>query len=245
MGRRIDCYFDLASFYSYVGFLDLQRNRDLLASHGVEVEYHPILLGAVNHATGNKPPATLPAKAKYGMFDLRRAIARVGNPPVQMPEDFFGHAVTVVPLRAMHYIKQHYPSATFETVVLYLFDQYWAPPNVNLTKLPAVAKALSEVPVDFRGHGTASGGKLLFTPADVEAIIQGATSQEIKDALKASTQEALDHGAFGAPWLWVTNSKGVSEPFFGSDRFHFVFKYLELPFQEIALLAPGQGESKL
>jgi glutathione S-transferase kappa 1 len=62
----------------------------------------------------------------------------------------------------------------------------------------------------------------------------------MKDLLTATTQEALDRGAFGAPWLWVTNEEGKSEPFFGSDRFHFVYQYLGLPFQDITLLAPGE-----
>jgi glutathione S-transferase kappa 1 len=59
----------------------------------------------------------------------------------------------------------------------------------------------------------------LFSTADVERIVQGASSQELKDALKRTTQQAVDRGAFGAPWLWVRNRQGKEEPFFGSDRF--------------------------
>ena len=42
--------------------------------------------------------------------------------------------------------------------------------------------------------------------------------QEYKDHVKGVVVEALSRGAFGAPWLWVTDSKGRSQPFFGSDR---------------------------
>lgn len=45
-----------------------------------------------------------------------------------------------------------------------------------------------------------------------------ATTQEVKDLLTAATGEALERGAFGAPWLWVTDGEGRGEPFFGSDR---------------------------
>ncbi|KAG5976931.1 hypothetical protein E4U55_007148 [Claviceps digitariae] len=37
-GGRIDCYLDIASLYSYIGFEDLWPNLDKLAGHGVEVE---------------------------------------------------------------------------------------------------------------------------------------------------------------------------------------------------------------
>lgn len=46
-----------------------------------------------------------------------------------------------------------------------------------------------------------------------------AETKEWKDKLLANTQEALDQGAFGAPWFWVRNAEGKEEPFFGSDRY--------------------------
>ena len=125
----------------------------------------------------------------------------------------------IQPLRALHYVKRNYPRDVFQKTMLYFFDLYWSPPNVNLTKPPAVIKALSELQADYKGHGTSKNNKPLFTPSDVEAIVKGATSQEYKDALKTTTEEALERGAFGAPWLWVTNSAGEAEPFFGSDRY--------------------------
>ncbi|KAK1756164.1 hypothetical protein QBC47DRAFT_401062 [Echria macrotheca] len=79
MGRRIDCYIDIASFYSYLAFLEIQRNRDLLSSHSVHVEFHPVLLGGINVGSGNKPPWTNPVKAAYLVFDAQRATARFPN----------------------------------------------------------------------------------------------------------------------------------------------------------------------
>jgi glutathione S-transferase kappa 1 len=101
-----------------------------------------------------------------------------------------------------------------------LFHAFWAPPHVDLTKAPNVVKVLSEAPADFTVEGppSRSSGRL-FRAEDVDAIAKGMASPEIKDALRATTQQALDQGAFGAPWMWVTNSAGVTEPFFGSDRY--------------------------
>ena len=151
------------------------------------------------------------------------------------------------PLRALHYIQRNFSADTYITTFHYLFYRYWTPENADLRNADVLRSVLREAPAGF--HGKASQGSAaqpLFTAADVDAILAGATSQAAKDQLTAATKEAVDRGAYGAPWLWVTNDAGVGEPFFGSDRFHFVYKFLGLPYQDIALLdAPAAGGSKL
>ncbi|KAK0623015.1 thioredoxin-like protein [Immersiella caudata] len=249
MGGRIDCYVDICSFYSYIIFLDILQNRSLLKSHSVTVEFHPILLGAINAGSGNKPPWALPAKAIYGLYEGRRVLGRFPLVPIQFPADLMSVSLTVLPLRALHFIKRTYPDPeVFTTTLHYFFHSFWAPPNVNMTRPENVAKALSEVPAVFNGIsvGSAASDRRLFSKQEVEAIMNGAGFQEMKDLLKETTQRALDQGAFGAPWLWATNDAGVSEPFFGSDRFHFVYKFLGLPYQDVALLPPtDENKAKL
>jgi glutathione S-transferase kappa 1 len=131
-------------------------------------------------------------------------------------------SLTVLPLRALHFIKRTYPDPdVFTTTLHYFFHSFWAPPNINMTRPENVVKALSEVPVGFgvKRVGSGAGDRKLFSKQEVEAIMNGAGSQEMKDLLKGTTQRALDQGAFGAPWLWVTNDARESEPFFGSDRY--------------------------
>lgn len=53
---------------------------------------------------------------------------------------------------------------------------------------------------------------------EVEGIMKGANTPEIKQELLDVTKKALDSGAFGCPWFEVTSEEGVKEPFFGSDR---------------------------
>lgn len=78
---------------------------------------------------------------------------------------------------------------------------------------------LAEIPAGFQGaESPGGGGRKLFAAGQVDAIVKGATSQQMKDALREATQQALDRGAFGAPWIWAANGKGDEEPFFGSDR---------------------------
>lgn len=199
-----------------------------------------VIIIQLTHLAGNKPPWTLPAKAEYGTFDARRSSARAGKPGITTPESFMERSMTVGPLRALHFIKANYPDATYQTAWHWFLHCFWEPPNLNLTKPDVLAKVVADAPKKY--PPPASGGKTqekLFSEADVKKILQGAGSQEIKDSVKAKTQEAIDHGAFGAPWFWVVNEHGKGEPFFGSDRFHFIYEYLGVPYQDIAILPPG------
>lgn len=161
---------------------------------------------------GNTPPWTNETKAKYLKYDSRRAANRVGLFNLQSPPDLMAVSHTISPLRALHYIKANYPQATFLAAFESLFVAFWTPPNVNLIpeeNLRAVLQGASEKPGK-------SDGKKLFTEEEVEKIMQ--SRGKMKDVLLATTKRAVDLGAFGAPWVWVTNAKGEQEPFFGSDR---------------------------
>ncbi|TLD33293.1 hypothetical protein PspLS_00482 [Pyricularia sp. CBS 133598] len=236
---KIQCYLDIASYFSYIAFADLLSNLDLLADHGIEVEFVPVLIAGINTKSGNKPPWTLQAKAKYLRHDSERATARVGKTGIAFPKDFLSMALTVLPQRAMHYIMRKYSPKQYQTAMHYLFHVFWTPPHKNLTKEEVLREALGSVPSDFPGQGAP-----MFTSQEVEDIIKAAGTQEYKDALTRSTDEAVAKGAFGAPWIWVANASGAEEPFFGSDRFNHIYKFLDLPFRDIELLPPSK-ESKI
>lgn len=75
-----------------------------------------------------------------------------------------------------------------------------------------------------------------FSGTEVEEILAAAASPEIKHELTATTERVVKElGAFGCPWFWVTNGEGKSEPFFGSDHFHFMWDFLELPHEDLRL----------
>ncbi len=70
--------------------------------------------------------------------------------------------------------------------------------------------------------------------------------QEWKDALSSNTKKVLDQGAFGAPWMWVRNHEEKEEPFFGADRFHFMWEFLGLKWRDIEIIPKEETEkSKL
>ncbi len=77
----------------------------------------------------------------------------------------------------------------------------------------------------------------VFSDTEVADIIAGAARPEIKQELTATTERVVKElGAFGCPWFWVSDGKGRQEPFFGSDRFHFMWDYLGLSHRDLELV---------
>ncbi|KAF5661545.1 glutathione s-transferase kappa 1 [Fusarium heterosporum] len=233
MGGRIDCYLDIVSFYSHVGYAELRSNMDKLAAHGVEVNFIPIFLGGIMNSSGNKPPWVLPAKGKYLSKDSRRSAERLSVPYQGSPPNLLAIAKTISPLRALHFIKENYPESTFLAAIRVLFYKIWLPPHANLAEDDVLIAALKEATDELDG----GSGKTLFSDEDVERIMKARES--MKGKLQEATNEALKLGAFGAPWLIATRADGKSEAFFGSDRFHHIYRFLGVPFKDIEILPPS------
>ena len=81
----------------------------------------------------------------------------------------------------------------------------------------------------------------VLSEKEVEMVLQRGKEQEAKDKLQENTKKALELGAFGAPWMFVTNKQGKSQPFFGSDRFHFMWEFLGLPWEDVKIKEGGEG----
>lgn len=83
----------------------------------------------------------------------------------------------------------------------------------------------------------------VFNNQEAEEVIKAAQTPEIKQALNDVTKHAVENlGAFGCPWFWVHDGKGKEEPFFGSDRFHYMWDYLEIPHRNLEILDPVSGK---
>ncbi|RFU26215.1 hypothetical protein B7463_g10113, partial [Scytalidium lignicola] len=190
--------------------------------------FYPIFLGGVNVGSGNKPPWTLPAKKQYGNFETARAKKYFGLTDMETPEWF--PPLSLLPQRALCYIKANFSNEIFENTLLAIFKSVWIPPHKNITIPALMIEMLKETG--------------LFSEKEVEEIMQAVQQKEWKDKLTANTQKVLDQGAFGAPWFMVTNGKGIAEPFFGSDRFHHMWEFLEIPWQDIAIIPKDQENNR-
>lgn len=142
---------------------------------------------------------------------------------------------SITALRALHFIRANHPPTTFLTAFRYLSHVFFTPPHANLSKAEGLAEALRSCPAVFDGIGE-GGTEKLFEGRQVEEIMEGAASAEMKESVKRETAEALEKGAFGAPWMVVRNGAGEEVTFFGSDRFLYVYEHLGLPVRGVEIL---------
>ncbi|KAF2208166.1 hypothetical protein CERZMDRAFT_49830 [Cercospora zeae-maydis SCOH1-5] len=237
-GGRIDVYLDCNSPYSYFTHMHLRRIRPQLAKHHITISMHPIFLGGINVGSGNKPPWTLPAKAAMSTFDNGRAkkYFKVPEPERMSPPSFFP-IMSLLPMRAMLFIREELCDVEgnvddrekYERAFGELWDMLWRE-HLDISKPEVLQMCL---------------GRHLGKEA-AERAVKAAKEEKWKKMLTEETGKLVAKGAFGAPWFTVRNAEGVEEPFFGSDRFAYMYQFLNVPFRNIEILPPGgEKDAKL
>ncbi|WP_395505196.1 2-hydroxychromene-2-carboxylate isomerase [Ectopseudomonas hydrolytica] len=191
MSKTVEFFFDLGSPASYLAHTQLPA---LCRDSGATLVYRPMLLGAVFQATGNASPAMIPAKGRYMLRDLARFAERYGV-PMRFNPHFPINTLTL--MRLLVAVQLHQPEH-FDDALQALFQAIWVD-GVNMGDPAKVTEVL-----------TAAG-------FDAQALQAQIAEQQVKDALKASTEEAVKRGVFGAPTCFVDG-----EMFFGQDRLEFV-----------------------
>ena len=195
MSKTVEFFFDLGSPSTYLAWTQLPA---LCAKAGAQLQYRPMLLGGVFQATGNASPIEIPAKGRYTMIDFQRFARRYGV-PLEFNPYFPINTLTL--MRGAIGIQMRQPER-FEAYLASVFKAFWQDKR-NLGD-PAVLAAT----LDAAGF-------------DPQALLALVGDQEVKDALKAATEEAVKRGVFGAPTFFVGN-----EMFFGQDRLDFVAEAL-------------------
>lgn len=195
MSKTVEFFFDLGSPTSYLAYTQLPK---ICAQTGSQLIYQPMLLGGVFKATGNASPISVPAKGRYTLQDLARYARRY-----EVPLAFNPHFPinTLLLMRAVTGMQLRHPQQ-FVAFIDCLFRALWVEKR-NLNDQATVAAVLSE------------GG---FDPLEVLALTN---DEEVKNALKDKTEQALQRGVFGAPSMFVDN-----QLFFGQDRLDFVLEAL-------------------
>jgi 2-hydroxychromene-2-carboxylate isomerase len=61
-------------------------------------------------------------------------------------------------------------------------------------------------------------------------LIEKSNSAAVKQAYSEATNEAIQSGAFGVPWI-VANVDGKEYKLFGTDRLHILFNICNVPFK--------------
>ena len=191
MNKVVEFFFDVGSPTTYLAWTQLPA---LCAQAGASLVYRPTLLGGVFQATGNASPATVAAKGRHMNDDMARFAKRYGVPLVVNPH-FPINTLTL--MRGATGVQLRLPTR-FDAYLRGVFKAMWVD-GLNLNDPAVAAKALVDAG---------------FDPAEVMAL---AADAEVKAALRATTEEAVARGAFGAPTMFVGDAM-----FFGQDRLDFV-----------------------
>jgi 2-hydroxychromene-2-carboxylate isomerase len=191
MKQTVEFYFDVGSPAAYLAWTQMLR---LAAETGAGIDYKPMLLGGVFQATGNKSPMEVPAKGRYVMSDLQRFAQRYQVPFSQNP--FF--PVNTLTLMRMATGVQMQDSSRLAAFVDPVYRAIWVEAR-NMNE-PATVAAVLE----------AAG-------FDASAITALAAEPQVKERLKAITQDAVARGVFGAPTFFVNG-----QMYWGQDRLDFV-----------------------
>lgn len=198
MAARVECFFDVGSPASYLAWTQLPA---LCAEAGAELQWRPMLLGGVFQATGNASPAAVPAKGRYMNADLARFAARYGVPFVLNP---FFPINTLLLMRAIIGTQMREPERA-PALLAAVFEAMWVQGR-NLGEPAEIGRML---------------GAAGFSP---EAMLALTADGQVKAALKAATDEAVQRSVFGAPTMFVGG-----DMFFGQDRLDFVRQALAAP----------------
>lgn len=194
--KTVDFYFDFGSPAAYLAWTQLPA---LCEAAGAQLVYKPMLLGGVFQSTGNRSPIAVPAKGKYLFHDLNRYAARYAV-PFRLNPNF--PINTLVLMRGAAGLLAREPQR-FDDYARAVFNAMWVD-GQNLNDPQVVAAVLQ-----------AAG----FDPAAFMALVSDA---DVKERLKALTQEAVDREIFGAPTMFVGDLM-----FWGQDRLEFVKEALQ------------------
>ena len=189
--KEVEFFLDVGSPTTYLAWTQLPA---LCREAGATLKLRPMLLGAVFQATGNASPANVPAKGRYMNLDMARFARRYGVPLAINP---YFPVNTLTLMRAATGVQLRSPGR-LHAYLDGVFRAMWVEP-LNLNDPGLVAEA-------WRAAG--------FDPQELLGL---AGEADVKAALRATTDEAVARGVFGAPTIFVGD-----EMFFGQDRLDFV-----------------------
>lgn len=191
----IEFFFDISSPWTYLAFHNIQP---LAAETGATIRWRPILVGGIFNSVnpsvyaGRQNP--VPAKAAYQLKDIgdwaRNAGIALKFPPSVFPVN------SVKAMRACILLEPAGKLLPFATAA---FEAYWGGDR-DISQDAVLTDLCAQVGVD------------------AAATLAGIARQDIKDQLKANTEEVIRRGGFGSPTMFV----GGDDMYFGNDRLPLV-----------------------
>lgn len=187
---KVEFLFDFGSPNAYLAH---KAMPGIEARTGTKFAYIPVLLGGIFKLTGNKPPMAafggIKNKMEYEQLEMRRFIARHGLAAFKFNPHFPVNTVTIMRGAIAAEMEGLLPA-----YVDAVFHHMWEEPK-KMDDPAVIAAALAE-----------SG-------LDAKKLLAMAEMQEVKDRLRANTENSVTRGAFGSPTFFVGG-----EIYFGKDR---------------------------
>ena len=192
--KTLEFFFDCSSPWTYLAFT---RIHDIVARTGAKIVWRPILVGgvfnAVNKDVYERRANPDPRKASYSGKDLqdwaRLAGISIGKPPV----------FPVRAVAAMRCVLAADEQGKLVELARVLFEAYWR---------------------DLKDIGQADVLREACRAAELEpdAILARADAPDMKERLRANTEEVIARGGFGSPTMFVNRD----DMYFGNDRLPLV-----------------------
>jgi 2-hydroxychromene-2-carboxylate isomerase len=197
----LEFFFDCSSPWTYLAFTRIQP---IAARTGTDITWRPILVGgvfnAVNRDVYERRANPDPRKAGYSAKDLQDWARLVGI-KIVMPPPVFPVRATL----AMRCALAAQEEGKVVEFARYCFEAYWS--YSKDISLPHVIEDVCE-------------------DADLDGahILERAQADEIKDRLRANTDDVIARGGFGSPTMFVNGT----DMYFGNDRMELVEAALRL-----------------
>ncbi len=184
----IEFYFDLMSPYGYLGATQIER---VAAANGRSIDWKPVLIGVtILKIMGLPPVPKTPLKGAYSHTDAIRVAKLLGVP-------FKHHGLqgvnSLAAMRAFVWLKQK-DSALAVAFAKRIYERLWMR-SEDITPPEAVADEAVALGVNR------------------SEILAAIASQDVKDTLAKSVEDAIAKGVFGVPFVIADG-----ESFWGGDR---------------------------
>ena len=194
----IEFFFDCSSPWTYIAFRNIQP---MAAALDVPISWRPVLVGGIfNTVNKNVYAAREDMNAprnRYMLKDVQDNARQAGLDIVFPPKVFPINSVKA--MRGCLWIAQDAAAqAHYLAFVEAVFAAYFTREE-DISQDDVLTAICAQVGID------------------AAAFLQGISQPEIKDQLKANTEEAIKRGAFGSPTFFVGD-----DMYFGNDRLALV-----------------------
>jgi 2-hydroxychromene-2-carboxylate isomerase len=187
MSDPIDFYFDFSSPYGYFAATKVDA---LATQHGRNVNWRPILLGAIFKISGQQPLTTIPLKGSYAQHDMLRSARWLGV-PFKIPGKF--PINTIAPCRAFYWVYDQ-DAALAKKFALALYHAYFAEDR-DISSPEVTGNVAAKLGIDKN------------------ALAAALNDAAVKERTRSEVDAAIERGVFGSPYIVIDG-----EPFWGVDR---------------------------